>query len=120
MLKLDYIDPDVSLSEMIKVHPVTCERATEKGYGIETTDELPFAPSKLALNSTENAFILYGERGIFVGNFASDLRNMDHQNQDQKDLERAPTDAALECCMVAADELEDDENKSVLQAEFCL
>ena len=78
MLNLDYIDPDVSLSKMIKVHPVTCERATEKGYGIQTTDVLPFAPSKLALNSTENAFILYGERGIFVGNFASDLRNMDH------------------------------------------
>lgn len=33
------------------------------------TDNLQFEPTKLGLNQQETAFVLYGPRGILVGNF---------------------------------------------------
>ena len=50
LVSLDYIGNDQILDKMVQVHPVTYERASTNGYGIEATKELQFPMNKLSLN----------------------------------------------------------------------
>lgn len=84
LVSLDYIGNEQSLDKMVQVHPVTYERASTNGYGIEATKELQFSPNKLSLNHSESSFVLYGERSIFVGNFPSMLQNIRQKRTDSE------------------------------------
>ncbi len=84
LISLDYIGKDQILDKMVQVHPVTYERASTNGYGIEATKELQFPPNKLSLNHSESSFVLYGDRSIFVGNFPSMLQNLSQKRTDSK------------------------------------
>ena len=73
LVSLDYITGDQGLDKVVQVHPITYERASTNGYGIETSRDLQSSPTKLSLNHTESSFVLYGDRLILVGNFPSML-----------------------------------------------
>ena len=100
---------------MIRVHRITYEKAPERGWGdIESTPNLHFKPTHLKLNHLETSFVLYGERGIFVGNFPALLQNFKHKREDQQDLEKAPSDMDIECLCVAQNEMEDNQAQTVI------
>ena len=72
LVSLDYVGgSETPLDKIVQVHQLTIESIPESGYGIEKTPNLPFSPTFLHLNinPNESNFVVYGERGIIVGNF---------------------------------------------------
>ena len=118
LVTLDYCTPDAVTDKMVQVHALQTEMPVRNGYGFEDSPYFDFAVTRLAINELETSFLAYGKKGILVANFPSMLQNMSQKRDDRGNLEAAPQDLAIECEMVAADELEDTESLEVLQAEF--
>lgn len=120
LVSLDFLDGESPTDKMVQVHPIVYERACEKGWGIEQSCDLQFQPTKMSLNQTESSFVLYGDRGILVGNFPSMLQNFRQKRTDSQNLELPPSDLEIDCEVVAFDELDKSETLSVVQAEFAV
>ena len=75
LVSLDYVSPDQMLDKMVQVHSLTHEIPVERGYGVENVANMHFKPTKITLNETESSFVIYGDKGIFVGNFPAMLQN---------------------------------------------
>ena len=84
LVSLDYVGSEIPLDRIVQVHQITIESIPESGYGIENTPNLPFGPTQLHLNinPNESNFVVYGERGIIVGNFPVLLQNLQHRRSD--------------------------------------
>ena len=50
LISLDYVSSDQGLDKIVQSHPITYERASTNGYGIETSRDFHFAPTVLSLN----------------------------------------------------------------------
>lgn len=55
----------------------------------EDKSDLAFLPSKLAVNESESSFVIYGDKGVVVGNFPSLLQNFRHSRDDKEDEQLA-------------------------------
>ena len=75
LVSLDYVSPDQMLDKMVQVHSLTHEIPAERGYGVENVANMHFKPTNIRLNETESSFVIYGDKGIFVGNFPAMLQN---------------------------------------------
>mmetsp|Transcript_20099 Transcript_20099/g.27159 ORF Transcript_20099/g.27159 Transcript_20099/m.27159 type:complete len:201 (+) Transcript_20099:369-971(+) len=100
---------------MVQVHPIT---SLKEGSDDIFTPSLPFMPTDILSNSTEKSFVVWGERGILVGHFPSMLQNIRQKRMDAQNLDQAPTDAEIECEIVADLELERSQSLTVVQAEY--
>ena len=83
LVNLDAIDSESLTDAMVQVHPIVYERAAKNGWGFEQSHHLEFPPVKMSLNETESSFVIYGDRGIMVGNFPSMLQNFRQKRNDR-------------------------------------
>ena len=51
----------------------------------EPSGDLDFEPTKLEINQEKGCFVVYGEKGILVGNFPALLQNMVNSREEQQD-----------------------------------